>query len=68
MVKGFYNLTSGMLTQRRTLDVISTNMSNVSTIGYKADTLLSSTFDEALLSRTGNEDKAYPEGDRKSVV
>ena len=62
MVKGFYNLTSGMLTQRRTLDVISTNMSNVSTIGYKADTLLSSTFDEALLSRTGNEDKAYPEG------
>ena len=62
MVKGFYNLTSGMLTQRRTLDVISTNMSNVSTIGYKADTLLSSTFDEALLSRTGNEDKAHPEG------
>lgn len=62
MVKGFYNLTSGMLTQRRTLDVISTNMSNVSTIGYKADTLLSSTFDEALMSRTGNEDKAHPEG------
>lgn len=62
MVKGFYNLTSGMLTQRRTLDVISTNMSNVATIGYKADTLLSSTFDEALMSRTGNEDKAHPEG------
>lgn len=62
MVKGFYNLTSGMLTQRRTLDVISTNMSNVATIGYKADTLLSSTFDEALMSRTGNEEKAHPEG------
>lgn len=62
MVKGFYNLTSGMLTQRRTLDVVSTNMSNVATAGYKADTLLSSTFDEALMSRTGNEDKAHPEG------
>lgn len=62
MVKGFYNVTSGMLTQRRTLDVISTNMSNVSTAGYKADTLLSSTFDEALLYRTGNIDKAHPEG------
>ena len=58
MVKGLYNLTSGMLTQRRNLDVISSNMANVSTIGYKADQLSSSTFRNELMGRTGNTDKA----------
>lgn len=62
MVKGFYNLTSGMLTQRRNLDVISSNMANVSTAGFKSDRLMSSTFREELMSRTGNTDKSNPEG------
>ncbi len=62
MVKGFYNLTSGMLTQRRNLDVISSNMANVSTAGFKADQLSSSTFRNELMSRTGNTDKSNPEG------
>ena len=34
MYQGFYNLTSGMLTQSRNLNVISNNMANVSTPGY----------------------------------
>nr|WP_294680642.1 flagellar hook-basal body protein [uncultured Anaerotignum sp.] len=58
MVKGLYNLTSGMLTQRRNLDVISSNMANVSTAGFKADQLSSSTFRNELMGRTGNTDKA----------
>lgn len=61
MVKGFYNLTSGMLTQRRNLDVISSNMSNVSTVGFKSDQLVSSTFKEEMMARTGNTDKSNPE-------
>lgn len=61
MVKGFYNLTSGMLTQRRNLDVISSNMANVSTVGFKADQLVSSTFKEEMMARTGNTDKSSPE-------
>lgn len=61
MVKGFYNLTSGMLTQRRNLDVISSNMANVSTVGFKADQLVSSTFKEEMMARTGNTDKSNPE-------
>lgn len=60
MVKGFYNLTSGMLTQRRNLDVISSNMANVSTPGFRGDRLISSTFREEMMSRTGNTDKSNP--------
>lgn len=60
MVKGFYNLASGMLTQRRNLDVISSNMANVSTPGFRGDRLVSSTFGEEMMARTGNTDKSSP--------
>ena len=33
MTKGFYNLTSGMLSQSRRLDVVSNNMTNLTTPG-----------------------------------
>ncbi|MPM54104.1 Flagellar basal-body rod protein FlgG [bioreactor metagenome] len=54
MYKGFYTLSSSMLTQNRKLNVISNNLSNVSTPGYKSDELVSGTFKEGLLSRTSN--------------
>lgn len=60
MFKGFYNLTSGMLSQGRRLDVIANNMTNVSTAGYKADTYTDSTFHEYMVSRTDNKDKSQP--------
>lgn len=60
MFKGFYNLTSAMLSQGRRLDVIANNMTNVSTTGYKADTYTDSTFQEFLVSRVGNKDKSQP--------
>lgn len=40
MYQGFYNLVSGMLTQSRNLNVISNNMVNVQTPGYKSDTMV----------------------------
>lgn len=58
MVKGFYTLTSGMLTQQHRLDTISNNMANVSTPGYKKDKLATTTFREELTSRTGSVDKS----------
>lgn len=58
MFKGYYNLTSGMLSQGRRLDVIANNMANVSTAGYKTDTYTDSTFREFIISRVGNKDKA----------
>ena len=60
MFQGFYNLTSGMLCQNRNLNVISNNMVNVSTAGYKRDQFVDTTFKEAMLDRTGNKDKGNP--------
>lgn len=57
MFKGFYMATSGMLTQSRVLNTVSNNMSNVSTPGYKGDTLTTTTFGDILIHRTGNLDK-----------
>jgi len=46
-----------MLTQQRRLNIISNNMSNVSTPGFKKDSLMTTTFQEALAIRTGSVDK-----------
>ena len=60
MYQGFYNLTSGMLTHSRNLNVISNNMVNVQTAGYKNDTMVTSTFQEEMLYRTGRRNKENP--------
>ena len=57
MFKGFYNLTSGMLSQGRRLDVVSHNMTNIATSGYKQDIYKDSTFQDVMISRLGNKDK-----------
>ena len=61
MFQGFYNLASGMITQNRNLDVVSNNITNSLTPGYKKDTMTSSTFQEEMISRTGNLDKSSPQ-------
>ena len=63
MFQGFYMATSGMLTQNRNLNVISNNMANVSTPGFRSDKYMATTFHEELMSRIGNKDKTsytYP--------
>lgn len=55
MYKGYYTLTSGMLTQNKNLSVISNNITNVSTPGFKRDTLVPTTFQTEMLSRYGNQ-------------
>ncbi len=57
MYKGFYDLTSAMLTQTRNLDVVGNNMSNTATTGYKTDRYADTTFDEVMRSRIGNKIK-----------
>ena len=59
MMKGFYNLTSGILSQGRRLDVIANNMTNISTAGYKTEQYTDRTFDEVMVTRIGNKIK-YP--------
>lgn len=58
MFQGFYNLTSGILTQTRNQNVISNNMTNVSTPGFKSDKYMATTFREELMYRSGNIDKS----------
>ncbi|MCI8285005.1 MAG: flagellar hook-basal body protein [Firmicutes bacterium] len=58
MQKGFYDLTSGMLTQNRILNNVSDNLTNISTPGYKRDELVTTTFHEQMQIRTGNTDKS----------
>lgn len=57
MQKGFYDLTSGMLTNNRILNNISNNLGNMSTPGYKRDELMTKTFDDRMQTRTGDRDK-----------
>ena len=61
MIKGFYNLTSGMLSQGRRLDVIANNITNISTAGFKAEQYTDRTFDEVMAVRVGNLDKSHYE-------
>lgn len=58
MFQGFYNLASGMLTQNRNLNVLSNNMANMSTPGYKTDTMTSTTFQQEMMYRNGNQGRA----------
>ncbi len=60
MYKGFYTLASGMITENRNLNVISNNMTNVSTPGFKNSTMVSSTFKEEMTYRYGNKSKTNP--------
>lgn len=68
MLKGFYNLTSGVLTHQRNLNVIANNMTNVSTPGYKQDRYTATTFDEVMYSRVGNESSEGPEIGPQSYI
>lgn len=68
MFKGFYNLASGMLTQGRKLDIISNNMTNVATAGFKADRYTASTFQEVMWSLVGNKEKRYTELGMESFI
>lgn len=58
MMKGFYNLTSGMASQQNRLNVVANNMTNISTAGFKAEHYTDRTFDEVLISRVGNKIKS----------
>lgn len=60
MFGGFYNLSSEMLCQTRNLNIISNNMANVTTTGFKKDEFQASTFRETLMARyNGSADTSY---------
>jgi flagellar basal-body rod protein FlgF len=51
MVRGLYTAATGMTVQRNKMDVLTNNIVNAETTGYKSDSLVTSTFDEVMLNR-----------------
>ncbi len=48
MVKGLYTAYTGMLNEQNRMDVLSNNLANVTTVGYKKEGTTSQAFDEVL--------------------
>ena len=48
MVKGLYTAYTGMINEQNRMDVLSNNMANVTTVGYKKEGATSQSFDEVL--------------------
>lgn len=55
MIRGWYTGASGMAAQQARLDVISNNLANVDTTGYKKDVAVSKSFSELLLRRKNDD-------------
>ena len=51
MLRSFYTAATAMMTQNRRMDIVTNNLSNVETRGYKSDNLVSRSFQDVLLSR-----------------
>jgi len=51
MIRSHYIAASGMLLQRRKMEVITNNIVNVETGGYKRDNLISQSFDDVMIQR-----------------
>lgn len=68
MFKGFYNLTSGMVTQQQHLNVVGNNLVNISTAGFKQSRYTARTFDDVMYTRVGNREKIYTDIGRQSYI
>lgn len=54
MIRSLYTAGTNMIVQRKRMDVITNNIANVDTAGYKSDKLLSRSFEDMLLERVGD--------------
>lgn len=51
MLRGLYIAATGMLTQRKRMDVVTNNLTNVDTVGYKRDEVINTSFADVLTVR-----------------
>ncbi len=59
MERGLYTVGSAMWTQTRRMEVLSNNLSNLQTAGYKAESLLSRSFADVYLERIGDASNVF---------
>ncbi|MCY6483703.1 flagellar hook-basal body complex protein [Clostridium aestuarii] len=55
MIRGIYTAVSGLITQEARQDVISNNLANANTVGFKSDNLIAKKFDDVLLENYDKE-------------
>jgi flagellar basal-body rod protein FlgG len=65
LIRGIYTAVTGLITQEAKMDVITNNMSNVNTNGFKSDTLSVKKFDDVLIE---SYDRQKGEGAGKKVL
>lgn len=51
MIRGLYSAAAGVFTQQKALDVISNNMTNASTVGFKSQATVESSFGEHMVAK-----------------
>lgn len=59
MVKGLYSAYTGLMQQQNRLDIITNNLANASTTGYKKEGVSSAAFDEVLAVKIKDSSAAY---------
>lgn len=59
MVRGLYTAYTGMINEQKRLDVISNNMANAATVGYKTERVASQSFDQELTLKIKDTSVAY---------
>ena len=68
MFSGFYTAASGMLINRRALDITADNMANQKTPGYRSKRLMGTTFDQELVRQTGTAKTPVGQGSPIAIV
>lgn len=59
MLRGLYTAFTGMSNEQKRLDIISNNIANAATVGYKEENVTSQSFDEMLTIKIRDNSEAY---------
>ena len=59
MVRGLYTAYTGMINEQKRLDVISNNLANSDTVGYKTERVASQAFDDVLTIKIRDNSVGY---------
>ena len=59
MVKGLYSAYTGLLSEQKRLDVVSNNVANAATVGYKKDGVTNQSFEELLAVKSKDASVGY---------
>ncbi len=60
MVRGLFIAGTGMFTQQRRMDVVTNNIVNAETIGFKKDTMVTQSFRDLIIDRIRDPDSGNP--------